>query len=466
MGKRRRSRANKIQQWKESPFVAQIDALSHEGRGIAKQDGKTVFIEGALVGEQVQCIYTDKRSKFDEAKTIEILTPSDHRVDPPCEHAGYCGGCSLQHLDPAQAIKLKQDVLIEQLTHFAGAQPEEGFYPPLTHQTVSYRRKARLAVKHVPAKGGVLVGFREKGHRYVADINACEVLDARVGQLITPLKTLVDTLELKAEIPQIEVAMGDEGVALIFRHLAPISAADVEKLIEFANKHRLQIYLQPKGLETIHKVFPDDGDERLYYALNDFDLTFEFHPADFTQVNAGINESMVSMAIELMALKPTDRVLDLFCGLGNFTLPLARQAAEVVGVEGSELMVQRGYDNAKRNQISNVAFYADDLISEPKKDKANPEAPVSAIDGWNSEWATRQFDKILLDPPRSGAQQVVSHIEAFGAKRIVYVSCNPATLARDTGILIEKGYRLVKAGVMDMFPHTAHVESIALFEKN
>ena len=469
------------QRWAENPVRLTIENLSHEGRGVGRVEGKTVFVTGALPGESVEAIYTNRRSKFDEAKLFSVEQASTDRVNPPCAHADLCGGCSLQHFDPVQAVAFKQDVLQEQLQHFASKALSEGkvdFLPPLQGPTTGYRRRARLAVKSVSNKG-VLVGFREKAHRYVANISACEVLDPRVAVLINPLKALVAALSVSDKLPQIEVACGDvasqedapsgvdqdsavnaqayrddnayDHVALIVRHLEPLTDEDHARLRDFADQHELAIYLQPKGIDTVHKLHPLNTPERLTYALEGFPLRFFFHPTDFTQVNADINQKMVRKAIALMDLKPDDRVLDLFCGLGNFTLPMATVAQSVTGVEGSEEMVNRGNENVAANGLENVQFFASDLFAEPEK--------------WQGAWTEQTFDKLLLDPPRSGAEQIVTNIEQFKVKHIVYVSCNPATLARDIGILLNQGFELVKTGVMDMFPHTTHVESIALLVK-
>jgi len=333
------------------------------------------------------------------------------------------------------------------LAHFGGIQPKE-ILPPLTVPIWGYRRKARLGVKYVAKKAKVLVGFREKNGRYLADIEQCEVLHPKIGLLLSELQQLIFNLAARQTIPQIEMAMGDEECALVFRHMEILSDADKNQLIHFGQLHQLQIFLQPGGVETIYPLWPEVP-KPLSYALPDFDLELQFKPSDFTQVNVDINRRMVSYALELLAPTSEERVLDLFCGLGNFTLPLARRCKEVVGVEGDEPMVKRGYENAKLNNIDNVAFYAANL----------------AADFSSAPWARQGFDKILLDPPRTGALEVIQHLPAFGASRIVYVSCNPATLARDAGVLASQGYRLIKAGVMDMFPHTRHVESIAVFEK-
>lgn len=427
----------------------EIERVSHDGRGISHQNGKTLFVEGALPGEKVKAKYIDTHSKYDEVAAIEIIEPSADRVTPPCEHADMCGGCSLQHMDPKMQIALKQDVLLEQFRHFGGISAES-LQEPMTGPDTGYRRKARLGVRYVTKRDEVLVGFREKHSSFLTAIHHCEVLDPRVGRLIPNLRELARDLTVYNQLPQIEVAMGDEQVALVIRHMAPLTEDDLAKLRAFGEAHNLAVYLQPKGPNTVHLLYPEGGVERLSYALPEFGVELKFHPMDFTQVNADINKKMLSRAIEWLDLNENDRVLDLFCGLGNFTIPLATKAGQVVGVEGDETMVVRGKENATHNKLDNVRFYAANLQADFTKES----------------WASEGFSKILIDPPRSGALDVVQYLPAFGAEKIVYVSCNPATLARDSGVLVEQGYKLVKAGVMDMFPHTTHVESIALFEKS
>jgi 23S rRNA (uracil1939-C5)-methyltransferase len=429
-------------------FTATVETLTHEGRGLAHCDGKAVFLENALPGEIVEFVYTKIQSRYAEGDVTKVITPSPERVEPPCEHFTICGGCSLQHMSAASQIELKQNTLLEQLHHFGQIKAQE-ILPPLTADTLGYRRKARLGVRYVEKKQRLLIGFREKKGRFLADLKHCLVLDPRVGELITPLSELISTLTVMRDIAQIEVAMGDKDVALVFRNLKPLAENDEQKIIDFASQHQVKIYMQPGGIETIYLLQPQTPVE-LNYQLPDFGITIDFDPLDFTQVNQPINQKMVKLAVELLELTKEDNVLDLFCGLGNFSLAIAKKAASVVGVEGDAVMVRKATDNARRNNISNVSFFEADLFK-----------PIS-----DQPWFSQGFSKILLDPPRSGALEVVSTIEKWSPQRIVYVSCNPATLARDAGILVnEKKYRLVKAGVMDMFPHTAHVESIALFEK-
>lgn len=425
-----------------------IHSLTHDGRGVARRDGKTQFVAGALMGETVRARYTDTRSKFDELVAEEILVASEDRITPPCPHALLCGGCSLQYIDTEAQIRFKQSVLQGQFRHF-GEIAVESLLPPMTGPSTGYRRKARLGVRYVGKRDEMLLGFREKASRSITNIHDCLVMDERVSVHIDALRSVVRSLKAYREITHIEVAAGDADVALVFRHLSPLTDDDIQTLLQFGETYQFHIYLQPQNAESTHRIYPASGEERLSYRLDSFDLDMKFHPLDFTQVNADINQQMVQRAIEWLALTPDDRVLDLFCGLGNFTLPIARHAKEVVGVEGSETMVLRGRENAEHNQLTNTAFYGADLQADFTK----------------ADWAKEGFDKILIDPPRSGALDVVRYLPKFGAKKIVYVSCNPATLSRDAGILVEHGYRMVKAGVMDMFPHTTHVESMALFEK-
>lgn len=430
------------------PVELTIEGLSHEGRGLARLDGKFLFVEGALPGETVRATYVATHKKYDELRTAEVLSASAERVEPPCPHFSICGGCSLQHMARPAQIAFKQGVLAEQLRHFGGIEPA-GWLEPLVDPEPAYRRKARLGVKYVIKKEALLVGFREKQSNFLADIQDCHVLDTRISSQLLALRALIRRLAGFDQIPQIEVAAGDDEVALVFRHMAPLPPEDVQALVDFSRERGWQLYLQPGGVDSVHRVWPEQGPDRLHYALPDFGLKLAFHPMDFTQVNAGINRRMVKLALDLLDPQPGERVLDLFSGLGNFTLPLATRAGEVIGVEGSQAMADRGLENARANGLGNVSFHAQDLTA----------------DFSGQPWARQGFDRLLIDPPRSGAEEVVRYLPKFGAKRVVYVSCNPATLARDAGLLREAGYRLTLAGVMDMFPHTTHVESIAVFEK-
>ncbi len=428
--------------------MAHIDALSHDGRGVAHIDGKAVFIHGALPGESVSFRYTRTQKKFDEGEAVEILAASPDRVEPRCPHFGLCGGCSLQHQSSDAQILSKQTALMDAFQRIGKIAPETILPPLVSSAAFGYRRKARLGVKYVPKKGKVLVGFRERGSPYVADLSVCHILHPLVGELISPLSELVESLSIKERLPQIEVAMGDTRCVLVLRILSPLSAEDEQALLTFGRERDIAIYIQTGGPETVTPLNSQPVD--LQYELPAYDLTMHFLPSDFTQVNSALNRLMVERALELLALAPNDRVLDLFCGLGNFTLPIAVKVAEAVGVEGDAGLVARARENARRNNIENSRYYTTNLYDSLQKEP----------------WLRERFDKVLLDPPRSGAAEVLEYLPRLGAKRIVYVSCYPATLARDAGELVHKhGYRLVSAGVMDMFPHTAHVESIALFEK-
>ena len=448
MGARQRRRLKQ-----QDPIVLVISKLSHEGRGIGHHEGKVVFVDGALAGEEVLVQFTGSRSSYAEALVLEVRKPAPERAVPACRFFGTCGGCSLQHLDSGAQLAFKEAVLHERLSHAVSADSYTRL-PVISGAVVGYRRKARLAVRWVGKKDKALVGFREGSSSFITDMDSCIVLDPRVGSLLPALSQLVSGLEARDQLPQIEVAIGDppesgaEGgdCALVFRHLQPLAVADSERLTMFGQQHGLDIYLQPHGPDSVHKLYPATP-PRLYYHLPEFALTLGFHPLDFTQVNAGINRLMLQRALQLLDLQSTDRVLDLFCGLGNFTLPIARHARAVVGVEGAQAMVERGRENAIRNGIANATFHCADLTQ--------PSAQQSFLQ--------EGFDKILLDPPRSGAQEVLPALAAMKPARMVYVSCNPATLARDAGILATLGYRLEAAGAMDMFPHTSHVEAIALF---
>ena len=440
----RRNRRSKLPL---DPVETQIESLSHDGRGVARIDGKTVFIDGALGGERVKFRYSKKHSKYDEGRVVEILTSAPDRVEAKCQHYGVCGGCSLMHMAPEAQLVLKQKTLMEQMNHFGHIEPEQ-WIEPMTGPLWGYRRKARLGVKHVPKKERVLVGFREKGTPYLALLDKCEVLDPRIGTRLGELGIMIATLAAYNRIAQIEVAMDDKHTALVFRNLDPLSESDQKLLIAYGQKNDLWIYLQSGGPDTITAIWPTSP-QLSYTPEPDVNLMFE--PSDFTQVNDTINQNMIQRAMALLEVCAEDRVLDLFCGLGNFSLPLAKRVNAVVGVEGDAALVKHAQNNAKLNQLDNATFEQADLTKTALKDYS---------------WAKGGFNKILLDPPRSGAFEVLPQLVDLGAERIVYVSCNPATLARDAGELVHKhGYTLVSAGIMDMFPHTSHVESIALLIK-
>lgn len=439
---------DKLDQLNE-PFTALIHGLSHDGRGIAEIDKKTTFIAGCLPGEIVKYKITQKRSTYMEAQTLEILRASTERTTPPCQHFGLCGGCSLQHMSVETQILLKQQTLLDQLKHFGKVIPDK-IMPPLNALTIGYRRKARLGVKFVIKKNKVLVGFREKSSSYLADLESCVVLHPSVGKRFQALSELIASLEACRHIPQIEIAVGDNDTALVFRHLQDLSAVDKEKLIAFGKEYQLQVYLQPNNPAPVSKLYPENTRDRLSYTLPQENLEFLFHPLDFTQINLEVNRLMVSQALNLLDLNESDVVLDLFSGIGNFTLPMARRAKFVTGIEGGDEMVSRANENAAHNNIQNTEFFAANL------EKPSTDAP----------WLKHKYTKILLDPPRVGAKEIIPLISQFGAKSIVYVSCNPATLARDAGELVNTyKYRLKKVGIMNMFPHTSHIEAMALFEK-
>ncbi len=431
----------------EEAVRASVESLSHDGRGVARINGKTVFIDGALPGEEVMCRYRACRKDYDEARVDEVLVAAAERVAPRCAHFGVCGGCSLQHMDPGRQILAKQEVLLENLRRIGGVEPQT-VLPPLTGPHWGYRTKARLGVRYVVRKSRVLVGFREQRSSYVADIARCEILHHSVSNLMPALAGLIEGLTVCRRIPQIEVAVGEGVTALVFRHLDPLSVNDREALHAFGESRNICIYLQPGGQDSVHALWPPDP--VLEYHLPDQGVAIQFQPGDFTQVNPVMNRKMVHRVLELLDPRPGERVLDLFCGLGNFTLPIARYADSVTGIEGDRGLVERARQNGRRNGSANTEFHVADL-----------EEFSSEL-----EWMQKPCDKVLLDPPRSGAANVVAGLRALAADRIVYVSCHPGSLARDAGLLVnEQGYLLASAGVMDMFPHTAHVESIALFER-
>ncbi len=450
-------------------FEIVIDGLSHDGRGVGRRDGKAVFVAGALPGERVRAKQTAKNRHFDEAAAFEVLEASGDRVAPRCAHFGTCGGCVLQHLDEVRQIEAKARVLSENMSRIGHVEPREWF-SPIRDAQWGYRRKGRLSVRWVEKKGKALVGFREQDPRFVADLTECHTVIPAVGQRIPALSALVESLDGRRALPQIEFIAGDgaldggelaidggreSGVlALVFRHLEPLSAGDLEKLTDFAKREAVAVFLQPGGIDTVAPLWPEHVD--LHFDLSADDVgandgvRLQFRPLDFIQVNAGLNRKMIARAIDLLQLKSGERVLDLFCGLGNFTLPIARRGFDVVGVEGDAGLVARARQNAEANGLPNARFFAADL----------------AKDLSGEPWMRDGFDKLLIDPPRAGAAEVLAQLPLKTIPRIVYVSCHPGSLARDAGFLVkERGYTLLGAGVMDMFPHTAHVESIAVFER-
>lgn len=433
-----------------TPFQTDILDLSHDGRGVARRDGeggKVTFITGALPGEVVTAEPTARNRHFDEARTLEVLQPSPQRVTPRCPHFGVCAGCVLQHLEESQQIVAKQRVLMDNLTRIGHVSPGT-VLPPLVGQSWGYRRKGRFSVRRVEKKDKTLVGFREQDPRFVADLSQCLTVIPEIGSKVGAMATFIETLDGKRDIPQIEFIAGDDAIMLTIRHMQPLSEADRAAWTAFGQEHGFAISLQPGGVESVQPLWP--AEVPLSFKLAPWDVELAFRPLDFIQVNASLNVKMIALALELLDAGPDERVLDLFCGLGNFTLPLARTVREVVGVEGDAGLVARAKDNAVRNGLDNAQFFAADLTQDQRQ----------------TPWMRQGFDKLLLDPPRSGAIEVLQQLPLNQFKRIVYVSCHPGSLARDAGYLVnEQGFTLVSAGAMDMFPHTAHVESIAVFEK-
>jgi 23S rRNA (uracil1939-C5)-methyltransferase len=429
---------------------AHIESLDHEGRGVAHVDGKAIFIEGALPGEVVEYASYRRKPSYEKAHALRVLKASSQRVAPPCPHFGTCGGCSMQHLNLAGQTAAKQRVLEDALWHIARLRPEQ-LFPSIAGTGWAYRMRARLSVRYVASKGGALIGFREKHSSYVAVMDSCAVLPGHVSALIPGLKTLVESMSQPDRMPQIEVAAGGSRTVLLLRHLEPLTPDDLERLRQFADAHGIIWYLQSKGPETVTLFHPVDA-PMLSYELPDFGLELRFHPTEFTQVNHGVNSMVVRRAMALLRPQAGERIADLFCGLGNFTLPIARLGARVLGVEGSAALVQRARQNAEHNGLAELCEFAVANLFEATEE---------------SFPALGRLDKLMIDPPREGAIALVKALPAAGGPgRIVYVSCSPATLARDAAVLVhEKGYRFVGAGMANMFPHTSHLESIALFEK-
>lgn len=433
-----------------TPFRTDILDLSHDGRGVARREGeggKVTFVSGALPGEVVMAEQTARSRHFDEARTTEVVQASADRVQPRCPHFGTCAGCVLQHLAEDQQIVAKQRVLMDNLQRIGHVHPLQ-VLPPLVGESWGYRRKGRFSVRRVEKKDKTLVGFREQDPRFVADLQQCLTVIPQIGGKVEVLSTFIESLDGKRDIPQIEFIGGDDAIALTVRHLQPLSDGDRQAWAAFGQAHGFAIYLQPGGLDSVHPL--DGQGVPLSFRLAPWDVELAFRPLDFIQVNATLNEKMIALALQLLEPGSDERVLDLFCGLGNFTLPLARLVREVVGVEGEAGLVARARENAERNGLANASFHAADLTQDQRQ----------------ASWMREGFDKLLLDPPRSGAIDVLQQLPLKQFKRIVYVSCHPGSLARDAGYLVnEQGFTLVSAGAMDMFPHTAHVESIAVFEK-
>lgn len=429
--------------------TALIESLDHDGQGVAHADGKVLFIEGALPGERVEYSSYRRKASFEKAQTLRVLKASSLRVAPRCPHYGVCGGCSMQHLDSVAQTAIKQRVLEDAFWHLGRLRPEV-VYPPITGPAWGYRYRARLSVRLVQKKGGVLVGFHERRSSYVVDMRQCEVLPPHVSALIPHLRDMISAMSIPDRLPQIEVSLGDAQTALVFRHLEDLTEADEALLRAFADTHKVSIYLQPQGPETVYLFYPQDAGP-LYYSLPEFGVKLQFRPIDFTQVNHGINRMLLRRALYLLDPQPGERIADMFCGLGNFTLPIARSGATVVGIEGAKSLVERALENATLNGLADrTEFAVSNLFDATEKSVA----------------ALGHFDRMLIDPPREGADELVRALGPNAPKRIVYVSCNPATLARDAAILVhEKGYVLKGAGIANMFPQTSHVESIALFER-
>lgn len=460
MARRRRngSQSERVPAEVSAPVI--VESLDQEGRGVTHVDGKTIFIDGALPKEKVTYQITRSKADYAFANVAEVIEPSDLRVTPKCKHFGYCGGCKLQHLDAAAQVAAKQHSLEGDIKHIGKAEPDS-MLPPLMGPTWGYRHKARLSVKYVIKKERVLVGFNEKGTRYVADMDSCEVLTPEVSALILPLQEMIAQLSIRDKIPQLELAVGEpnadakhtgKNIVLIFRIMEALQQADEVILEAFADQYHVNIWTQTKGPDTVKPFYPL-GAPSLQYTLDEFDLKYPFKPNEFTQVNPEINQGMVSRAMELLAPRTGERIADFFCGIGNFTLPIARSGAQVFGYEGLDNLVARAVESAALNSLeSNTAYDVSDLFKMTSE----------------SLTGLGRFDKWLIDPPRDGAFDLVKAIDENNAPdSIVYVSCNPATLARDIDVLVnQKGYKLSAAGVINMFPHTAHVESIALLRKN
>jgi 23S rRNA (uracil1939-C5)-methyltransferase len=427
--------------------TATVSGLTRDGEGVV-HGGKTVFVAGALPGERIRFRRTRRHRQHDDGELLELLSPSAARVAPRCAHFGVCGGCALQHLSPSAQLTAKETELRETLARLGRVEPAS-WLAPLAGPVWAYRRRARLGVKFVRKKGCVVVGFRERAAPYVAQLSRCEVLAAPVGELLAPLAAMLGELSIREQLPQIEVAVADNATALVLRVLATPSAADLGRLRGFGQAHRLRLYLQPAGLDSVREL--DPAAEPLRYAVAHAGVELEFAPTDFIQVNGAVNAALIARTGELLELDRSSSLLDLYCGLGNFTLALARSAGRVVGVEGEGALIERARGNAARNRIANAEFHVADLGTPP--DGALP-------------WMRRAYTHLLLDPPRTGARAVLAAVAALAPRRVVYISCHPGSLARDLGVLVhEHGFVLEAAGVVDMFPHTAHVESLALLTR-
>ncbi|WP_018151287.1 23S rRNA (uracil(1939)-C(5))-methyltransferase RlmD [Leeia oryzae] len=440
--------------------IAQVESLDHEGHGVAHVEGKTIFIDGALTGETVEYSSYRKKPAFENAQISRVLSESSQRVTPKCQHFGVCGGCSMQHLEASAQVAAKQRVLEDNLWHI-GKVKAERILPAIYGPTWGYRHRARLSARYVEKKGGMLVGFHEKRSSFIADMTKCEILPPHVSALLVPLRGLIAGLSISRRMPQVELAVGDKVTALVLRNMDPITPEDEARLADFAAKHSkphpIQFWLQPKGPDTVFPLCPADA-PKLTYTLPEFGIEMPYKPTEFTQVNPFINRVMVRRAIDLLDPQPGEAIADMFCGLGNFTLPIARRGAEVLGMEGSRQLCERAVENATHNGLQDKTRFTEANLFEMTEE---------------GFLALGDFDRMLIDPPRDGAMELVKSIglamqrRPDALKRIVYVSCNPATLARDANVLVHvHGYKLKAAGIVNMFPHTAHVESMAWFERD
>ena len=428
--------------------IGVIESLDHEARGITRLEGKTIFVDGALPGEIVEYASFRRKPSYELAHLVTVISSSVARVRPHCQYFGICGGCAMQHLEASAQVAVKQRVLEDSLWHIGRVRPEQ-ILPPIQGAPWGYRHRARLGVRYVAKKGGALVGFHERRSSFIADMHSCAILPPHISDLLLPLRELVSALSIPERLPQIEVAVGEQCTALVLRILDPLNTQDENLLRQFADQHHVVFYLQPKGPDTVYRFYPLPGPP-LSYRLPEFGLELEFKPTDFTQVNHAVNRVLVRRALRLLDPQPDERIADMFCGLGNFTLPIARSGASVVGVEGSRALVERGRESARANGLgNNVEFSVANLFA------CTPESLA----------ALGHFDKMLIDPPREGAIELISALADDAPRLIVYVSCNPATLARDAALLVDKGYVFKAAGAVNMFPQTGHVESLAVFEK-
>jgi len=444
-----RSKPDRMGPFQPGIDTAEVETLTHDARGVAHVRGKATFIDDALPGERVTFRVLNRGKSFDTGQVVEILRPSPDRVTPRCPHFGVCGGCSLQHLRSEAQLPAKQKILADNLERIGKVQPER-WLEPLDGPHWGYRRKARLGARRIPTRGGVILGFRERRHTFLAQLKSCDVLHPDISRILPEVRNTIAKLSRPDRVPQVEVAVGDNAATLVFRHLMPATAEDDRHLATLGQAQNIQIYRQPGPPDELVPVWPSTP-QTLSYSLPAFNIEINFAPTDFIQVNAELNREMVGRAVELLDLQSGDVVLDLFCGLGNFTLPIARSAARVLGLEAEETLLAKARTNAQLNGIENAEFRVANLHAD-----TGPAA-----------WEEGRYDKWLLDPPRTGAIEVIKRLpENGGPRRIVYISCNPATLARDSEVLVHvKGYRLCAAGVMDMFPQTSHVEAMALFER-